>query len=110
MKNILKKLTLLAVFPAIMLSSPNSLTPPRFTVKATITDISDVVEVNVTEGEYASGLYWILTDENTIILDKNGIKITKDALSVGDEVKIVYNGQVMMSYPAKIYALSITVI
>lgn len=81
-----------------------------FVIKATVKALGEKIEVDVFEGEYASGIYWVITSEQTEFIDKSGNKITKDDINVGDTVEIVYNGQVMMSYPAQIAARKITVL
>lgn len=75
---------------------------------ADITEISDVITVEVVESEYTFGIHWVLTSENTKIVDSDGTPIRRADLKVGDRVEIVYSGQVMMSYPPKINALKIT--
>lgn len=82
----------------------------EFVLKATVKALGEKIEVDVFEGEYASGLYWVITSDETEFLDKDGNKITKNDINAGDMVEIVYNGQVMMSYPAQIVARKITVL
>ena len=78
---------------------------------ATVTAISDRIEVEVIEGEYgASGPYWVVISEETRFADKNGKSIKKDDLKEGDTVEIYYGGQVMMSYPPQIVAIKIAVV
>jgi hypothetical protein len=83
---------------------------PSFTMQATVLSIDDKIEVDVTEAEYASGLYWIITGERTEYYDKCGNKLARSDINVGNTIIITYNGQVMMSYPAQVVALNIVVI
>ena len=83
-------------------------TPPEFRLTATVTALGEKIEVDVTEGEYASGIYWVIVSDLTEIYDSEGNKIGREKISVGDTLEIVYNGQVMMSYPAQIAARKIT--
>ena len=80
---------------------------PIFHLTATIENLEEKILIEVTEGEYASGPYLVITSDKTEFIGKDGKKITRNDLSIGDTVKITYNGQVMMSYPAQIAALKI---
>lgn len=82
----------------------------QFTLKAKVNAVGEKIEVDVIEGEYASGIYWVITSEQTELIGELGNKITKDDINVGDTLEIVYNGQVMMSYPPQITARKITVL
>ena len=81
-----------------------------FKMKAIVKSINEKIEVEVTEAEYAYGPYWIIYNDQTVFLDKNGNKSTVESISVGDTVEIYYNGQVMMSYPPQVAALKISVL
>ena len=115
MKKILSILVLALALPVLFAcggdggsqSGEGEESPDTFTMKAEILALGELIEVNVTEAEYASGLYWIITSDKTEFLDKDGMKTEKTALAVGDTVYITYNGQVMMSYPPKVAALSV---
>ena len=77
-------------------------------MRAVITDIGEKIEVNVTEGDYgASGIYLVIINDSTAFLSKDGKSISRDALKVGDEIEIRYNGQVMSSLPPQIVAKKI---
>jgi hypothetical protein len=78
-----------------------------FKMTALVTALGEKIEVNVTESEYATGPFWIITSSNTAFLDKNGEKISKSDIKVGDAVEIVYNGQMMMSLPPQVVAREI---
>ena len=80
-----------------------------FRLTATVTALGEKLEVNVTEGEYASGIYWVIISDETVIKDQDGVKRSRDDIAVGDTLGIVYNGQVMMSYPPQIVAREITI-
>ena len=81
----------------------------RVSMTATVTDIGERLTVEVTESEYTFGTHWVIVTD-TKFYDKSGNKITKDAIKVGDSVKIQYSGQVMLSYPPQIVAAKITVL
>lgn len=74
---------------------------------ARVIAISDRVEVEVIESEYISGLVWVNTNGETLVLDEEGQKIEASDLAADDVIKIAYSGQVMMSYPAQIVGLAI---
>lgn len=71
-----------------------------------VTAICDRIEVNVIEGEYAYGIYWVHVGE-TDIFDQDGNKIPLEDLEIGDVLEVTYNGQVMMSYPPQIVATKV---
>ena len=109
MKKIVKYIILALTASVVCCATSCNRSEPEFTMKATVLNVQDKIEVDVTEAEYASGLYWIITNDKTSFYDKNGNKITRNDIKVGDTVIITYNGQVMMSYPAQIVALNIAV-
>ncbi|MBE6605134.1 MAG: hypothetical protein E7639_05470 [Ruminococcaceae bacterium] len=76
---------------------------------ADIKSMGEKIEVEVLESEYASGIYLVITGEQTTYLDSEGNTLSRTDLSVGDTVKIQYNGQVMMSLPPQIVAVKIIV-
>ena len=77
----------------------------EFFMIARITELGEKIRVEVIEGEYAFGTYLIITSDSTVITDSDGYATE---LSAGDTVRIVYNGQVMMSMPPQVVALKIT--
>lgn len=79
-------------------------------MSACIQEIGDKIEVEVISGEYAYGVYLIITGDSTRYYDTNKSSINREDLKVGDKIKIVYGGQVMMSYPPQIVALDIYLI
>lgn len=62
------------------------------------------LEIEVINSDYAFGIYWVLTFDETEFLNKSGEKITKNDISIGDMVEITYGGQTMLSYPPQIVA------
>ena len=82
----------------------------EFILKANVIKVEDVIEVEIIESDYAFGVYWVLTSNDTRFLGVDGGAIRKEDLQVGATIEIVYGGQVMMSYPPQISATKITVI
>ena len=76
---------------------------------ATVTALGEKLEVEVTKGSNAYGTYNVIVGERTEIYNKKGEKVTRDAISLGDSIEILYNGQVMRSFPPQIAALKITI-
>ncbi len=76
---------------------------------ARITEIGEYIVVEVLESEYTFGPHWVITSEETEFESAAGKGITRADLRVGDTVEILYNGQVMLSYPPKIVAQKIVV-
>ena len=118
MKNIIKIALLVLTLSLLASCAPNENGGDNggggggqtFTLKATVNAVGEKIEVDVIEGEYASGIYWVIVSDETELIGKNGKKIAKDDIKVGDTLEIVYNGQVMMSYPPQIVARKITVL
>ena len=82
----------------------------EFVMTATVLNVSDLIEVEIISAPYENtGIFWVITSDNTAFLDANGRNIGKSDITPGDTVSITYGGQVMMSYPPKIVAYSITV-
>ena len=106
MKKLILSLLLLFTF-LFLVSCNNTEEDVRFKMIATVEGVGDVLEVNVTEAEYASGRYWVIVGESTEIYSESGAPASLDSLRVGDRLEIYYNGQVMMSYPPQIVALKI---
>ena len=80
----------------------------RFLMKANVVSVGDRLEVDVTEAEYASGIYVILVSDATLISDASGNRLGITDIAVGDKLHIVYNGQTMLSLPPQVAALEIT--
>ncbi len=84
--------------------------PEGVTMTATIKQMGEKIEVEVTKSEYASGIYWVITSNDTVFTNTAGEALTRNDLQAGDSVEILYSGQVMMSLPPQIVALKITVL
>ena len=82
----------------------------RVSMRAIIKAIDERLEVEVTSSEYTSGIHWVITHDSTAYYAADGSTITRADLKVGAEVEILYNGQVMLSYPPQIVAHRITVL
>ncbi len=78
-----------------------------YQMTAVVENLSNPFSVNVIEAEYAEGIYWLVTDANTIYLDSEGNTIKPSDIKAGDTIVITYNGQVMMSYPPQVFAIKI---
>ena len=81
----------------------------KYIMIAEIVKIEEKIEVNVIESPVADGVYLVIVSDNTIYKNAKGKEITLDKLDVGDTIRITYSGQVMMSIPPQIVALSIEV-
>lgn len=82
-----------------------------FTLVAIVKAVNaDTVEAEVVESDYAFGIYWVRTGEQTVYTSSDGSPATLGDLKEGDRVKITYSGQVMMSYPPQIVAWSIEIL
>ena len=111
MKNLFKRVVLFAstLFLVSCATPDNTGAENAVVMTAKIDNIFDRIEVSVLESEYAFGVHWVITSSETEFVSKDGKKITREDLEIGDTVEIVYNGQVMMSYPPQIVARKITV-
>ncbi len=78
-----------------------------FILTAAVKAIDNILTVEVISGEYASGIYSVIIADNAKLSDKEGNSITLSEISEGDTVKILYNGQTMLSYPPQIVALEV---
>ena len=108
MKKTIRALLLSALLPMLLTSCfPSGEATGGYTMLATVESIEEPFSVNVIEAEYAEGIYWLVTDKSTVYLDSDGSTIDKSHLAPGDTVEITYNGQVMLSYPAQIFAIRI---
>ena len=82
-------------------------TEGEFKMVATVTELGEKITVDVIEAEYASGIYWVNTSDVTVYVDRDGYKLDSSDIKVGDKVEITYNGQVAMSLPPQISAISV---
>ena len=80
----------------------------EFVLTGIVTSISDRIEIEVINSDYAFGIYWVLISDSTTIQRTDGSKISLSDIKVGDTVEITYGGQVMMSYPPQIAARKVT--
>lgn len=76
---------------------------------AEIVKIEEKIEVTVVESAIADGPYLVITGKDTAYKNAKGKSITRGDLAVGDTILITYTGQVMMSYPPQIIAISIEI-
>ena len=109
----LKSLTIL--FLVIFLSScylktNNDIGNGETVMIATIKKVAEKIEVEVDETTVFYGEYWVITGDETKYFDIDGNEIIKEDLKEGNRVKIDFPGQVMMSFPPQIFALSISII
>lgn len=77
---------------------------------AIIIEIEERLLVDVLQSEYAFGEYLLLLNNATIFYNKEGEKISKNQLRVGDKIKVKYSGQVMLSIPPQVVAYEIEVL
>lgn len=99
-------LSLLCGCSSLNISDGESAAEPRMV--AEIIAIGDKIEVEVIEGDYgASGIYWVNVSSTTTVKTSDGKSIKLSDLAVGDQIEIIYSGQVMMSYPPQIVAKKI---
>ena len=81
-----------------------------FVLKAVVNSVTDRLEVEVIESDYAFGVYWVLLNENTKYENSEGQSISLSDIKPGDTIEITYNGQTMLSYPPQIVAWKVTLI
>lgn len=81
-----------------------------FKLTAIVKNVGEKLEVEVIESDYAFGEYWVITPDDIKCTDKNGNEISREDLKPDDKIEITYGGQVMMSYPPQIVAISVKII
>ena len=109
MKRMICCIILGIVFPTIFMTGCNKANDDAgVKMTAKVTAIGDRIEVEVIESEYTAGPHWVITTNETVF-EKNGRKIKREGISIGDTVEIYYNGQVMLSFPPQIVAHRIVV-
>ena len=81
----------------------------EYVFKGEVTDISNNrhIEMEIIDSNIAFGTYLALTDNGTLYFDSNGSAIARENIKVGDVIEVVFSGQVMQSFPPKIYAQKI---
>ena len=89
--------------------TPEEEIPEGVSMIARIDKMGEKIEVMVKESEYTWGTHLVITAPHTQYVGIDGKKISRDDLNAGQVVEIIYNGQVMLSYPPQIVALRITV-
>lgn len=83
----------------------------EYKIKAVVNKISDSeIEVMVADDGEAFGVYRVHTTESTVYKTESEELISRDVIEAGDVIVIIYNGQVMRSYPPQIVALSIVLV
>ncbi len=90
-------------------NEPSEADPAAVVMEATVAELGERILVEVTKSEYTSGPHLVIINEETAIKDAEGNTIRASDIRVGDHLRIVYSGQVMLSYPPQIVAHSITV-
>ena len=104
--------TLASCFPAPEPTPEDADSGPQggYVFQATVESVGDRIAVSVTESEFGTGIYWVITAPETKYETAEGISLKREDLSIGDTVEIEFGGQVMMSYPPQIVAARITVL
>ena len=81
-----------------------------FVLKAVVKEVrSDLIEVEVIESDYAFGIYWVRTGDQTEYNFADGSSATRSDIKAGQNISISYNGQTMMSLPPQIVAHGIVI-
>lgn len=80
----------------------------KYVLKAIVKAVTNEhIEAEVIESNYAFGIYWILTPNETNYYNENGSEIGKGNIKVGDTIEITYAGQTMLSYPPQVVAYTV---
>ncbi len=81
-----------------------------FVLKAIVQGVyDDRIEVEVIESDYAFGIYWVRTGDQTSYSLADGSSATRSDIKAGQTISISYNGQTMMSLPPQIVAHGIVI-
>lgn len=80
-----------------------------YTLRGIVKKIDDKIEIDVTEGEYAEGIYLVIYSSARFV-NSEGEAASIGDMSVGDEIEVTYGGQVMMSYPPQVAASVIRIL
>lgn len=75
---------------------------------AKITNITDIIEVEVISSQNAYGTYWLIAD-NAIITDKDDNPKKLSDLNIASTIEVYYLDQVMLSYPPRIIVYKIII-
>ena len=81
-----------------------------FVLKAVVNTVTDRLEVEVIDSDYAFGVYWVLINDSTKYENSEGGVISLSDIHPGSTIEITYGGQVMMSYPPQIVAQKVTLL
>ena len=82
-----------------------------FVLKAVVKAVhSDYIEAEVIESDYAFGVYWVRTGNQTTYGHADGTAADRADIKSGQTINITYSGQTMMSFPPQIVAWSITIL
>lgn len=95
--------------PTMSQENTNEAASPTVQMEATVTKAGAPLTVEVNKSQYTFGTHIVHLSENTHIQNASGQPISTESIRVGDRLTILYSGQVMLSYPPQIVALSITV-
>ena len=79
----------------------------EFVMLARVSSKENHLAIEVIESKYATGTYWVVTSSDTLYYDAQGSLLSYDDIDVGDTVLVAYTGQVMLSLPPQIIALTI---
>ncbi len=113
MRGFVRFLTLLLAVPFLLTigGCANESNPQgeEYVLTGRILAIGDKIEIDITSGEYAYGIYHIIYT-SAEISDRDGNHISISSLKTGDEIRVIYGGQVMMSYPPQVAAIRISLI
>ncbi len=114
MKRKMISLLLLLFLPLLSACGAGDATPTAagadIAMLAKVTAVGEKLEVTVIEGEYgASGTYWVHLSDTTLFLSRDNKSLSRNDVKVGDTVKILYSGQVMLSNPPQIAAKKVIV-
>lgn len=114
MKRLLSVICALLALPLLFACTPSgeggvtTIGNTDYSMSATVSELGEKLLVEVAESETGmTGPYLINTDKSTVYEDADGKRIARDDIKVGDVIIIYYSGQVMMSYPAQVYAARI---
>ena len=111
MKKLLSLALMALAMPLLLMSGgcANNANPggEEYVLTGIIIAVGDRIEIEITSGEYAEGIYHII-HSGAEILDEEGRPLSLNELSAGDEIEVVYGGQVMMSYPPQVAAIRIS--
>lgn len=108
MKRIFRLFPLLLCLPLLFACSPAPDDDGSPFLRGTVTSFDGELAIEVSEGSHgAAGPYWVILGESTRYYGKDGQEIPRPELKSGQSLEVHYNGQVMLSYPPKVAALSV---